>query len=57
MTISIYVRRLRSSLVLFAIMALLTGVGSLAACNTTEGVGKDIKAAGNGIENAAEKAK
>ncbi len=27
-----------------------------AACNTTEGVGKDIKAAGRGIENAADKA-
>jgi predicted small secreted protein len=26
-------------------------------CNTTEGAGKDIKAAGEGIENAAAKAK
>ncbi len=26
-------------------------------CNTTEGVGKDIKAAGKGIENAAQDAK
>jgi predicted small secreted protein len=25
----------------------------LAGCNTTEGVGKDVKAAGQGIENAA----
>ncbi len=57
MTIRIYLRRLRSSLVLFSIMALLTGVASLTACNTTEGVGKDIKAAGNGLENAAAKAK
>ena len=24
-------------------------------CNTTEGAGKDIKAAGNGIENAADR--
>jgi predicted small secreted protein len=30
---------------------------SLSACNTTAGVGKDVKAAGNGIENAAEAAK
>ena len=30
---------------------------SVAACNTTEGVGKDIKAAGKGIENAASDAK
>ena len=26
-------------------------------CNTTEGAGKDIKAAGNGIENAADRNK
>lgn len=30
---------------------------ALGACNTTEGVGKDIKAAGNGIEDAARDAK
>lgn len=32
--------------------ALLTGFGL--ACNTTEGIGKDTKAAGQGIENAAD---
>jgi predicted small secreted protein len=30
---------------------------ALSACNTTEGVGKDIKAAGSGIEKAASDAK
>jgi len=30
---------------------------SLTACNTTEGVGKDIKAAGEGIEDTAKDAK
>jgi predicted small secreted protein len=30
---------------------------ALSACNTTAGVGRDVKAAGNGIENAAESAK
>jgi entericidin B len=28
-----------------------------AGCNTVEGVGKDVKATGQGIENAADKAK
>jgi entericidin B len=28
-----------------------------AACNTIEGAGKDVKAAGQGIEKAAEKSK
>ena len=31
--------------------------GLLAACNTTEGVGKDIESAGEGIKDAARKAK
>jgi len=29
----------------------------LAACNTVEGVGKDVKAGGQAIENAADKSK
>ena len=29
----------------------------LAACNTVEGVGKDVKATGQAIENTADKAK
>jgi entericidin B len=29
----------------------------LAGCNTVEGAGKDVKATGNAIENAADKSK
>ena len=45
---------------LFKLFALLTAaVVSVAAtgCNTIEGAGKDIKAAGGGIEKAAGKTK
>jgi predicted small secreted protein len=36
----------------------LGGIGlSLAACNTTEGAGKDIKATGSAIQHSAEDAK
>jgi len=31
-------------------------MATLAGCNTTAGVGKDVEAAGAGIANAAEKA-
>ena len=31
----------------------LAGMLSLAACNTVEGVGKDVKSAGNAVEDAA----
>jgi predicted small secreted protein len=40
--------------------ALVAGVGlaiALAGCNTIEGAGKDIKAAGGAIEKSAEKTK
>jgi predicted small secreted protein len=41
--------------------AALFAIASLAAfaagCNTVEGFGKDVKAAGGGIEKAAEKTK
>ena len=41
-----------------AALAVMTGfVLGLAACNTVEGAGKDVKAAGQGIENAADKNK
>ena len=30
---------------------------SLSACNTVEGAGKDVKATGNAVENAAKDAK
>ncbi len=39
------------SLLLTAVMC------ALSSCNTTEGVGKDIKTAGRGIEKAASDAK
>jgi len=32
---------------------LLSGSAVLTGCNTTEGAGKDIKSAGNAIENTA----
>jgi predicted small secreted protein len=40
-----------------ALLALAGFAVGLAACNTVEGVGKDVKAGGQGIENAADKAK
>jgi predicted small secreted protein len=41
-----------------ALMLVLVGfTGSMIACNTTEGVGKDMKSAGNSIENAADRNK
>ena len=42
---------------LAAILALAGLCLALAACNTIEGAGKDIKATGGAIEKAAEKAK
>lgn len=39
------------------IFAALVAVFSIAACNTIEGMGKDIKKGGEAIEKAAEKAK
>jgi len=42
---------------LLATLALLGLVGgTLSACNTTAGAGRDIKATGNAIDNAATKA-
>ena len=32
-------------------------VGGLAACNTVEGAGKDVKATGQAVENAAKDSK
>jgi predicted small secreted protein len=37
-------------------LALLAGGVSLAACNTVEGVGEDVQAAGQSVEEAAEEA-
>jgi entericidin B len=41
---------------LVALLSLLGVVFALAACNTVEGAGKDIKATGEAIEKAANKA-
>ncbi len=39
-------------------MAILTAFGfSLAACNTVAGAGKDVKATGQAVENAANESK
>ena len=48
------------TIMLKRVAALLAVVGfafGLTACNTVAGAGKDIKAAGQGIENAADKSK
>jgi predicted small secreted protein len=37
--------------------ALTVALTTLTACNTVAGVGKDVEKAGDGIQNAAEKAK
>jgi predicted small secreted protein len=42
---------------LAALLALAGLAVAVAGCNTIEGAGKDIKAAGGGIEKAAEKTK
>ena len=34
---------------------MLTLAGALGACNTTRGMGEDVEAAGEGIQEAAEK--
>ncbi len=39
------------------LLGLLVCVAVLAACNTVEGVGKDVKKAGQAIEKAADKAR
>lgn len=47
----------RRIMILAAALTALAGSMALQACNTTEGVGKDIKSAGKGIEEAASDAK
>lgn len=38
----------------WGVLAMVAAMGALlAACNTVEGVGKDVKGAGQAIENAA----
>lgn len=40
---------------LYLLLMIFASVG-LTACNTTEGIGKDVSAAGEAIEEAAEEA-
>ncbi len=42
---------------LVAMMALVGIVVAVAGCNTIEGAGKDVKAAGSAVEKAADKSK
>ncbi len=42
---------------LVALLALIGALLALGACNTVEGVGKDVKATGQAIEKAADKNK
>ncbi len=48
---------MKKSFVPFAAALIAVATLSLAGCNTTAGVGKDIKSTGKAIENAAEDAK
>ena len=41
----------------FIVMCLAASLALLAGCNTVEGAGKDVKAVGQGVENAADSAK
>lgn len=52
------VNRLSVAMKVAAASAVLAFTGvALTACNTTEGVGKDVKAAGGALEDAASDAK
>jgi entericidin B len=42
---------------LIALLSLIGVAFALAACNTVEGAGKDVKATGSAIEKAADKNK
>jgi len=42
---------------LLALLAATAVASMLTACNTVEGAGKDVKATGQAVENAADKAK
>jgi predicted small secreted protein len=42
---------------ILATVLLLGLVGLVQACNTVEGAGKDVKSAGQGIENSADRNK
>ena len=40
-----------------AMLAAVAMVMGLAACNTVKGVGKDVEAAGEGVQNASDRAR
>jgi predicted small secreted protein len=42
---------------LFVILIAAAFAAMVSGCNTIEGAGKDVKATGNAVENAADKAK
>lgn len=42
---------------LLALALLLAATGTLAACNTTEGFGRDMSSAGHSLSNSAERNK
>ena len=50
---------LKPVLISLSMMTVILGLMAslLAGCNTTEGLGKDIKSAGSGIEHSADKNK
>jgi len=48
---------LKRIVALAALAGFVTGLASLAGCNTVSGVGQDVKAGGQAIENAADKKK
>lgn len=50
-------RRTRSRLGLAALACAIAAPLALAACNTTKGVGKDVEAAGEGIQEVADDTK
>lgn len=45
---------MKKFMLLLLLSAMLSG---LSACNTMEGLGKDVKSAGNSLENAADRHK
>lgn len=49
---------IKKSITLVCTLALVIGgTGIMTGCNTTEGVGKDVEAAGDGLKDAARDAK
>ena len=39
---------------MFAVLLLVVGAFSVAACNTTRGIGEDLEEAGEGIQDATD---